>query len=505
MAGLDDILSELVPLVLSTSGDVVDGGEGLSGVSSDSRRISSGMVFVAVPGAVADGRAFIADALDSGAAAVVHEGTIDISMSHGERGAVFIQVSDARLAYALLAEFFHGHPARNLRLAAVTGTNGKTTTAFLLKAILADAGRTCGLISTVERSWPGKRLDSKWTTPDANETQETLAAMKQDGCSDVVMEASSHALAQKRLGSIKFAAAIFTNLSGDHLDYHKDMESYFLAKKVLFERHIADGGVAVVNIDDPYGRRLAAEIATAEIATFGTAGNADYKISDVALSEGGVEFRLTSPDGHALQVALGIPGEFNAFNATAALVAAESMGVPLKEAVESLAAAKGAPGRMERISERPLVVVDYAHTDDALRNALSTLRETLEARLDGAKLTVVFGCGGDRDRTKRPRMAAVAAEFADNVVVANDNPRTEAPQRIIDDILAGFPKGFVPKVEPDRMKAIESAVLAADDRDIVLVAGKGHETYQEINGVRHHFDDREAVMAALEKRALDRN
>jgi len=493
-ASLEELLS-VIDASLVRPLPEISGTRVASNVVNDSRLATRGSVFVAVPGASSDGRDYIPDAISAGAVAVVGEDPP--SEPEDVHGALFVQVDDARLAYALLSEAFHGRPAERLRLHAVTGTNGKTTTAFLLRSILKAAGRNAALISTVERSWPGVRLDARWTTPDPSELQWTLSAALGDGCSDAVLEASSHALTQKRLGSMKFGTAVFSNLSGDHLDYHGDMESYYQAKKLLFEKHLAEGGTAVLNIDDPSGARLAREIrGKTALATFGTSKRADYVIADVATNLSGTSFALRLPDGDHITIATPLVGEFNAFNAAAALAAAVSAGIPVGTAAAALKGARGAPGRLEKVADNPLVLVDYAHTDDALRRVLKTLGRCLEAERRGGRLIVVFGCGGDRDKTKRPRMAAAAAETADAVFVTDDNPRSEPSERIIEDILSGFPDGFEPVVERDRAEAIRLAIASAETADIVLVAGKGHETYQERNGKRTHFDDRETARQA---------
>jgi UDP-N-acetylmuramoyl-L-alanyl-D-glutamate--2,6-diaminopimelate ligase len=504
-ATLDEIAAELgavsatLRLPPGTGKTVVDG------VSNDSRNVRPGDLFVAISGTADDGGKFVADALRAGASAIIHQGA-PLPDTAPENAAPRLEVADARMAYALLAEMFQGHPARRMELCAITGTNGKTTTAFLLREILAASNGKCALISTVERSWPGTKLDARWTTPDPMELQKTLADALDAGCGRAVLEASSHALHQKRLGSAKCAVAIFTNLSGDHLDYHRDMESYYQAKKILFDAHLDADGTAVVNVDDPAGKRLFGEIRGNRAAvSLGTRENDDFKISNMETDISGTSFSLRLPSGEILHVETPLVGNFNAFNAASAAVAAISLGVPPKTAADTLRSARGAPGRMEKVASNPLVVVDYAHTDDALRRVLSTLRSTASASRGNGGITVVFGCGGDRDKTKRPRMAAAAAEFADAVVVTNDNPRTEPAERIIEDILAGFPKGFdAVVVEPDREKAIGLALRNAGADDTVLIAGKGHETYQETNGVRRHFDDREAAGRQL-RLALEKN
>ncbi len=482
---LSEYLDHLKGLVVGTS---IKSDFAVKSVTNDSRRCRPGSIFVAVSGAKNDGHRFIPAAIAAGAEAIVHENDIVENVP----GVSLICVRKSYPAYARLCEVFHDFPASKMTLVGITGTKGKTTTAFLLDAIFSAAGRRCGLITTVCYRYGGKVLAAGRTTPEPGELQEYFAEMVRNGCDCAVMEVSSHALDQDRIGTAKFAGSVFTNLSGDHLDYHKDMESYFAAKKLLFLEHISSEAPAVVNIDNPYGRRLAAEVEGRNFVTFGRKLRAKYRISHMRLSAeksafsmrlGRRKTRFKSP----------LIGEYNVHNAAGAAVLAWSLGVPLPTVAAVLEKGVSVPGRLEKFTTASgiNIFVDYAHTDDALDNVLRTLRPQTEERL-----TVVFGCGGDRDRTKRPRMGAVAAELADKVIVTSDNPRTEDPLDIIREITAGIPRGTNFSEIPDRREAIFDAIRTAGRGDIILIAGKGHEDYQEINGVKHPFDDRAEVAAA---------
>jgi len=455
----------------------------------DSRRVQSGALFFALPGVHTDGRLHAEEAVRRGAVGVVHEDGL-----HGVRGAATIRVPDARRAMGEMAAVFYGHPSRRLRVTGVTGTNGKTTTVFLLRDILRRAGIPTGLVGTIVYEYGGRRIAAGRTTPESPDLQCMMAESLQAGDAALVMEASSQGLAAERLRGTRCAAAVFTNLTPDHLDAHGTMEVYFSAKKALFDL-LAEDAPAVVNLDDEYGRRLAAtpELAGRVIGC-GEAADAAVRATDVRLTETGTDFRAETPWGEA-DIRLPLPGRFNVANALAALAAGGAQGAAPEAMAEALANCTPVPGRLERI-EDPAggrhVFVDYAHTEDALRNVLRTLRETAPGRL-----VCVFGCGGDRDRGKRPRMGAAAAEWADVAVVTSDNPRGEEPDAIIREIVAGMEAARDLRVEPDRAAAIRLALRATRAGDTLLVAGKGHETVQETAGRVQHFDDREVVRAAL--------
>ncbi len=456
-------------------------------ITSSSKSCVPGSVFVAIKGAKGDGHLHIEEAISGGAAAVVYQdpdaaGTV-------ERGDIpFCRVSDSRRAYSLLQEAFHGSPASKLRLVGITGTNGKTTCAYLLRSFLS-CGSPCGLISTVEYSMPGWSADASRTTPSPELFQALLFNMLGKGCGHCVMEVSSHGLDQGRTGSAKFAGALFTNLSGDHLDYHGSMENYYQAKKKLFSDLLAPGAVAVVNTDDVYGRRIVSEAGGGSILSCGFEGKPDFRIGDFEGDAGGVRFSIESDWGRH-RIESGLCGRYNAMNIAESFALAMRLGVEPEKMLEILGRGIRVPGRLESFPLRNGAVgfVDYAHTDDALEKVLSTL-----AAMRRGRIICVFGCGGDRDRSKRPRMGAAVAKFADVAIVTSDNPRSEDPLRIIRDIMDGVKDAGKFICIPDRREAIEKAVGISRDGDIVLLAGKGHEKGQEVNGLIIPFDDREEM------------
>jgi len=457
-------------------------------VTNNSGDVNSHSVFVAIAGAVSNGHDFIADAIAKGAKLIVYQ-------QHVKKynGVLFLKVSNTYSAYARLAELSCGFPAKEMNLIGITGTNGKTTTAYLLRSILEAAGEKCGLISTIEYAYPGEVISAERTTPDALEFQNLLCEIRNSGCKYVVMENSSHSLDQNRTGSAEFAATVFTNLSGEHLDYHSDMESYFNAKMILFRNYLKEDGYAIVNIDDDYGKRLIRECSDSQnIITFGRAG--DVKILDIQTSFTGTDVKLKI-EGEFFDISSLLYGDFNAYNIAGAVAAAYALGIPMEIICTGIKKMSHVPGRMEgfKLHSGAMAIVDYAHTDDALENVLRTLRN-LNVK---GRLIAVFGCGGDRDKTKRARMGAVAAKYADSVVVTSDNPRSENPLAIIQDINAGFPDNFNFINIPDRKTAIQQTLESAKDQDIILIAGKGHETYQEIDGVKYPFDDRAVIRSAI--------
>lgn len=465
-------------------------------VVNDSRKVTKGAIFAAISGTQNDGRLFINEAIEKGAVAIIAE---PLPSPLQEATTPIWIVSDAYAAYARLAELFHGKPADSMRLLGVTGTNGKTTTAFLIRSIMEKWTDTkCGLISTVEYSTTKQKIDADRTTPDAMIIQELLSEMRDSECSDAVIEVSSHSLVQNRLASAKFAAAVFTNLSGEHLDYHKNMESYFEAKKMLFTEHWRENGTAIVNIDDVYGRKLAETVRKNKIrvSTFGISDAADTRILKMEVSLAGLELVLRLPNATELDLSSKLCGAFNARNIAGAAAATFAIGATPEAIKEGISDMRNVPGRMERCGENN-IFVDYAHTDDALANVLSMARSLIDSENIEGELIVLFGCGGDRDKTKRPRMGSVAAKFADKIFVTTDNPRTESPSAIIAEIMKGVPTSVNIEVIEDRADAIASAVKATRQNDVLIIAGKGHETYQEINGKRFPFDDRRIAIKRL--------
>jgi UDP-N-acetylmuramoyl-L-alanyl-D-glutamate--2,6-diaminopimelate ligase len=471
-----------------------------------SESATEGALFFCVPGFTADGHEFAPDAIRRGAAALVCERPLGLGVPE-------VVVASVRASMAPLAAAFFGHPTRELQIVGVTGTNGKTTTAFLVRHLLERAGIRTGLLGTVWSVVAGRREEVVRTTPEAIELQRTFREMLDGGDAACVMEISSHALQLHRADAIELDCAVFTNLTQDHLDFHGTLEDYFGAKRSLFVPHASTGPqVAVVNVDDDWGVRLARELGErghGAPVTFGIARDADLRARDVRSSASGARFACVAAEGEAA-VTLPLPGLFNVSNALGALGAARALGVPLAEGAASLASAPSVPGRFEPVEEgqRFSVLVDYAHTPDSLENVLTASRELL-SQTGGGRLVCVFGAGGDRDREKRPLMGAAARRLADHVVVTSDNPRSEDPNAIIAAIVAGAQAaaseggGSMLEVEPDRRAAIERALKLARDGDIVLIAGKGHEQGQEFEGGRKlPFDDREVAREAL--RALAR-
>jgi UDP-N-acetylmuramoyl-L-alanyl-D-glutamate--2,6-diaminopimelate ligase len=467
----------------------------------DSRRVAGESLFFCFPGERTDGHDFAAGAIELGAAALVVERALDLDVPQA-------RVEDARAAMAPIAATFNGDPTSELAVVGITGTNGKTTTAFLVRHLLESAGRRCGLLGTVQQVVGGEVEDVERTTPEAIDLQRTFDRMLEAGDEYCAMEVSSHALVLHRADAIHFAVKVFTNLSQDHLDFHVDMEDYFAAKRLLFSGEGGapiielEGGISVINLDDPYGRRLAEELSCGEggvCITYSAAGSAaDLSARDVAFDASGSRFVCVSPEG-VLDVGTPLPGDFNVANALAALAVAHALGLDLEQASKALASADQVPGRFQSIDEgQPFaVIVDYAHTPDSMENVLAAAR-----RLTRRRLISVFGAGGDRDREKRPLMGRAGAELSDVAVVTSDNPRSEDPAAIIDQIQAGIPADAPAQVvvEQDRRAAIALALGRAGEGDTVVIAGKGHEQGQEFEeGRKVPFDDRDVARDELRK------
>ena len=474
----------------------------IADLAYDSRRVGSGTLFFCFAGEKSDGHEFASKVVEMGASALVVERPVDAGVPQ-------VQVEDARAVMAPIAAVFNGDPTSELTVIGITGTNGKTTTAFLVRALLEAAGRRCGLLGTVKQVVGGEVEEVERTTPEAIDLQRTFARMLVARDEFCAMEVSSHALVLHRADAIHFAVKVFTNLSQDHLDFHADMEDYFAAKRLLFSSEGGaplielEGGLSVLNVDDPYGQRLAEELfcGSGECITYSAAGAAaDLSASGVAFDASGSRFTCVSPEG-PIEVRTPLPGDFNIANALAALAVAHALGLDLHASAEALGSAEQVPGRFESIDEgQPFgVLVDYAHTPDSLENVLAAAR-----RITHGRLISVFGCGGDRDREKRPLMGRAGAELSDLAIVTSDNPRSEDPAAIIDEIRAGIPEDPPAEVviEPDRRAAIALAVFRAGEGDTVVVAGKGHEQGQEFEGGRKiPFDDRDVAREELKRLA----
>ncbi len=484
-------------LLLATPGARLAAGDAtapVSGVTYDSRRVRRGYAFYALPGLKVDGHDFVPAAIAGGAAAVCVSREIPAPVPPG---VAVLVCPDTRRALADAAAAFYGRPSTGLHLTGVTGTKGKTTTTHLIRAVLERAGHRTGLVGTVHNIVGGRTEPVKHTTPEAPELQELFARMVDAGDTHAVMEVSSHALALHRVGATVFDAALLTNIGHDHLDFHRTVDEYVDAKVLLFAS-LVRGAAAIVNADEPYaGRFRGAVPGGVALLTYGLGSRAEVRAEDVQLLASGAKYLLTTPVG-AARVNLALPGRFNVYNSLAAVAAGLAAGVALPEIVLALEGVSGVAGRFERVDAgQPFaVIVDYAHTPESLESVIDTARE-----LTGGRLLVVFGCGGDRDRTRRPTMGRIAADKADLVYITSDNPRSENPERIIDDIVAGLPADLSPSRwsrNADRAEAISLAVRAARAGDVVLIAGKGHETYQILGDTTIHFDDREVAREALQ-------
>ena len=452
----------------------------------DSRKVTPGSLFVAVTGFASDGNRFIPMALERGAAVVV-------TAKKPQTDIPYILVESDRLALALIGANYYGHPAKSMTMIGVTGTNGKTSTTLLVKQILEQVtGEKVGLIGTMENLVGDEVIPTERTTPESFELQGLFARMRDAGCKYVVMEVSSHAVALERIGGVHFDVAAFTNLTEDHLDFHETMENYCDAKAMLFQRCSR----AVCNCDDPWFGRITKD-AACPVLTTSVKGVGDLHAENVQLRSDGISFLAVCKE-EKVQVNLQIPGRFTVYNALTALGIVRSLGISLADAAAALSGAKGVRGRVEVVPTpgKPYtVLIDYAHTPDGLENVLTSVRDYCKGRL-----IVVFGCGGDRDPIKRPIMGKIGVELSDLAVITSDNPRTEDPMAIISDILKGvegMEESYV--VMENRPKAIQYAMDKAQKDDIIILAGKGHETYQEICGVKHHLDEREVVAAYLEE------
>jgi UDP-N-acetylmuramoyl-L-alanyl-D-glutamate--2,6-diaminopimelate ligase len=490
---LRDLVSTLTRVTVSGSLDAE-----IRAITASSREVAPGMIFAAIRGTTLDGHRFIQDALAAGATAILAE---TAPPSDYTAAAVWLHVPDGRAAVSTLASTLAGHPWKDLSMAGITGTNGKTTTAFLLHHLMKSAWHRAGLLGTILVDDGEIMEPAKHTTPGSIELAGVLTRMHDNGCRGVAMEVSSHGIHQKRISAVGFDACVFTNLTQDHLDYHGTLEAYFKAKAEWFydlaANPLGKKPVAVINSDDAYGAELAASLdGKMPVIRFGFGVHSDFRANNFRQNARGMEFELAAK-GKTYLVRAPLIGRFNVYNLLAAITAASACGIKPREAVAALVEAPQVPGRMENVGNAggATVFVDYAHTPDALENACRTLKE-----LDPRRLITVFGCGGDRDKGKRPLMAAAAARYSDACVVTSDNPRSEDPLTIIREIEGGL-KGKAFRSVPDRAEAIDFAVANSLSGDIILIAGKGHETTQQFAEETIDFDDRKHASKALRDRA----
>jgi len=464
----------------------------VSSIEYDSRKIKKNDVFVAIKGFKTDGHKFIPDAINKRVAAIVVEDNNvipDELIDHS--GVAKILVKDSRKALAELSKGLYKNPSSKLKLIGITGTNGKTTTTYILKHILQNSGNKTGLIGTIANYIGETKIDSKLTTPESNDLNKFLSEMVKQNCSYAVMEVSSHSLVLDRVYALNFATGIFTNITSDHLDFHKAFDEYFNAKKILFDG-LSSNSFALVNTDDKSSEKIV-QNCKARVIKYGASESSDYKIRNISYDLSGTNFTITH-QGFDYNIQTTLIGTFNAFNATAAFATAHSLGIEKSIIVESIKSTPQVSGRFEVIGKgSKKVIVDYSHTADSLEKALQATREIVR---NDYEIVTVFGCGGDRDRTKRPEMGKIASELSDKLIITSDNPRTEDPFKIIEEIEKGISKENYTVTE-NREEAIRKAIESSNKNAVILIAGKGHENYQDINGVRNHFSDQEVARKYL--------
>ncbi len=501
---------------------IVSGGKpeiAISDICYDSRKVRAGSLFVCLHGSIQDGHAFIGDALAAGAAAIMGE-----TIAPEGLPVPFVRVPDSRAALAAVSSAFYDHPASRLEIIGITGTNGKTTTSFLIESILRHAGFEPGVLGTLSYKWRGKQIAASMTTPESLDLQGIFHNMASEGITHVVMEVSSHALALGRVAGLTFRVGVFTNLSQDHLDFHQSMEEYFAAKKLLFSKHLDPrSSAAVINADDEHGKKLienggcrAEQVGySAGILTGPYLEQARVRVENARLGTHGISARLMTPRG-SMEIESPLVGRLNLYNVLAAVAAAMALGVSPEAVVSGIRAVSEVDGRLQRVEVPDAlgfqVIVDYAHTPDAMEKALECLREMMTH----GRLIAVFGCGGDRDRGKRPIMGRIGAQSADLVIITSDNPRSEDPEKILDQVEAGVIDAGSVRIDPaqyeavgkvyirraDRRAAIELALSLARSGDCIFIGGKGHETYQIIGSTKHPFDDRLVVRDYLRRQKV---
>ncbi len=474
----------------------------ITGISYDSRKVARGNVFIAIRGEHYDGHDFIPDAMKRGASVIIHEKEDTGNGLKKREIPTFIRVKESRDALACIAGNFYRAPSQEVLVIGVTGTNGKTTTTYLIKSILRSWGKESGLIGTVRYLIKDREYPAFHTTPEAPEFQGLLREMVSSGCTHIVAEVSSHALSQRRADYTRFSTAAFTNLTRDHLDFHGTMQNYFSAKKRLFTELLTRGGTGVINVDDEWGRRLFYELqGTRHLVTYGLSSEADINAVDIVNSFSGVSFLLKTRGKGVEEMHSPLIGIANVYNIMAAVAVSLSIGTPIEVATEGVRSVMPVPGRLEKVEAGQdfLCLVDYAHTPDALERLIEMMRSISRDWGHNGKIITVFGCGGNRDRGKRPLMGEIATRESDHVILTSDNPRMEEPSEIIKEIVLGAVFDNYVTI-PERGEAIQKAVKMANRGDIVIIAGKGHEDYQEVKGVRYPFSDRELAREAIRNR-----
>lgn len=458
----------------------------------DSRKVQKNSVFVAIKGYKTDGHKFLQDAINKGAVAVVVENENSIPdefVAHAKIAKIVVK--DCRKALAELSRGFYKNPTNKLKLIGITGTNGKTTSTFILKNILQTAGYKTGLVGTIANYVGDQKIDSKLTTPESNDLNRMFYDMISAGCSHAIMEVSSHSLILNRVYGLDFSAAIFSNITSDHLDFHNTFDEYLKAKKILFDG-LSSNSFAIINSDDVSANEIVKD-SKAKVITYGISDNSDYQIKNIKYDLNGTDFTISN-NKIEYSINTSLIGTFNAYNAASAFATAHSLGVNANKIIEGIKSSPQVPGRFEVIGKgKKKVIVDYSHTADSLEKALQAIREIVK---DKNQIVTVFGCGGERDKTKRPIMGKVASDMSDKVFVSSDNPRTENPYDIIKDIIKGISKNNY-EIEENREEAIAKAIQISNDDAVILIAGKGHENYQEINGIRNHFSDQEIALKYL--------
>lgn len=481
---LKELLKNIKPV--SVEGDIA--GKSISGIFYDSRNVKKNSIFVAIKGYKTDGHNFIGDAINRGASVVILEdGNALINDLAVKHNTVKVLVSDSRKALAELSHYYYGEPTKKIKLIGVTGTNGKTTTTFFIKSILETAGFKTGLIGTIKNLIGDKEISSSLTTPESSDLNFLFSEMLTQGCNHAVMEVSSHSLILNRVYKLHFSEGIFTNLTQEHLDFHGTLENYLNAKKMLFDS-LDCNAYAIYNLDDDFGNRAVSD-SNAKIFSYGISSASDFRLKDIQFDLDGTSFSILFQHKEYKLTTL-LVGDFNAYNACSAFAAGMLLGIDEEVLITGVANTKQVPGRFEVISSgNKKIIIDYSHTPDSLQKALLAIRKIVK---DTKPVYAVFGCGGNRDRTKRPVMGKIASEIADSVVITSDNPRYEEPMAIIEEIKSGISKKNFTLIE-NREEAIRKTIKNSEDDAVILIAGKGHETYQEIKGVRTHFSDRETA------------